>query len=215
MRSDKLLRSYRAGSTAGGCSVTGALVSAGVGAVAGAAGGALTAGLGGALASSLLDGVLPSVAQEGLVDMVAGAGAGAVGGAASYGAQCAEGGSCSWSGLGGAVASGAEGAVGWFLRAWEREEIAVGLAAGDSCRVIAARLAPGGYRAHLAAQQRARRPKPAKLAVNGELREWVEGKLALRWKQDSTSAPPTSLLATVGAGSGIDDLYHGYQAMLQ
>jgi IS30 family transposase len=97
---------------------------------------------------------------------------------------------------------------GRYLRAWEREEIAVGLAAGDSCRVIAARLAPGrsastvsrevrrngadgGYRAGVAqraARERARRPKAAKLAVNGELREWVEGKLALRWSPQQASA---------------------------
>jgi len=97
---------------------------------------------------------------------------------------------------------------GRFLQAWEREEIAVGLAAGESLRVIAARLAPGrsastvsrevrrngagrAYRA-LAAQQRAedraRRPRPAKLAVNGELRAWVEGKLALRWSPQQVSA---------------------------
>jgi IS30 family transposase len=99
-------------------------------------------------------------------------------------------------------------ASGWFLQGWEREEIAVGLAAGDSCRVIAARLAPGRsastvsrevrrnsvrgvYRAHLAgreARERARRPKPAKLAVNGELRGWVEAKLALRWSPQQASA---------------------------
>jgi IS30 family transposase len=97
---------------------------------------------------------------------------------------------------------------GRFLRAWEREEIAVGLAEGLSCRLIAARLAPGRaastvsrevrrnsvrgvYRAHLAAreaQDRARRPKPAKLAASGELREWVEGRLAMRWSPEQVSA---------------------------
>jgi transposase, IS30 family len=97
---------------------------------------------------------------------------------------------------------------GRFLRAWEREEIAVGLAAGLSYRQIAARLAPGRaastvsrevrrnsvrgvYRAHLAAreaQQRARRPERAKLAVNGELRAWVEEKLALCWSPEQVSA---------------------------
>jgi IS30 family transposase len=99
-------------------------------------------------------------------------------------------------------------ASGWFLQAWEREEIAVGLAARDSYRVIAARLAPGRnastvsrevrrnsvrgvYRAHLAgreARERARRPRPAKLAVNGELRGRVEAKLALRWSPQQVSA---------------------------
>jgi transposase, IS30 family len=97
---------------------------------------------------------------------------------------------------------------GRFLRAWEREEIAVGLAAGLSCRQIAARLAPGRaastvsrevrrnsvrgvYRAHLAAREaqgRARRPKPAKLAASPGLRAWVEGKLALRWSPEQVSA---------------------------
>jgi IS30 family transposase len=47
------------------------------------------------------------------------------------------------------------------------------------------------YRAHLAAreaQQRARRPKPAKLAVDGELREWVQGKLKRNWSPEEVSA---------------------------
>jgi IS30 family transposase len=51
--------------------------------------------------------------------------------------------------------------------------------------------AGGKYRAHLAqreAEERARRPKPAKLAVNGELRAQVEGKLALRWSPGQVSA---------------------------
>jgi IS30 family transposase len=94
------------------------------------------------------------------------------------------------------------------LQGWEREEIAVGLAQGLSCRVIAGRLAPGRsastvcrekarnsvrgvYRAHLAereARERARRPKPAKLAVDGELREWVQGKLEIRWSPEEISA---------------------------
>ena len=81
----------------------------------------------------------------------------------------------------------------------EREEISRGLAAGDSLRVIAGRLgrAPstvsrevarnGGrhrYRAlrsDRAAWHRARRPKPAKLALNSELRAVVEAKLAQWW----------------------------------
>jgi IS30 family transposase len=97
---------------------------------------------------------------------------------------------------------------GRYLQGWEREEIAVGLAQGLSYRQIAARLVPGRsapavsrevrrnsvrgtYRAHLAAreaQQRARRPKPAKLAVNGELREWVQGKLEKNWSPEEISA---------------------------
>ena len=85
------------------------------------------------------------------------------------------------------------------LRLAEREEISRGLAAGDSCRVIAQRLgrAPstvsrevarnGGRRryraqtADAAADRRARRPKPAKLVRQPRLRAVVQDKLALRW----------------------------------
>jgi IS30 family transposase len=81
----------------------------------------------------------------------------------------------------------------------EREEISRGVAAGESCREIAARLgrAPstvsrelarnGGrhrYRAQAAdaaAFGRAQRPKAAKLVTEPRLREVVEAKLALRW----------------------------------
>jgi len=81
----------------------------------------------------------------------------------------------------------------------EREEISRGLAAGESMRCIAARLgraastvsrevaSNGGrsqYRAagaHRASRHRARRPKPAKLAVNHQLRTVVEEKLELWW----------------------------------
>jgi DNA-binding CsgD family transcriptional regulator len=81
----------------------------------------------------------------------------------------------------------------------EREEISRGVAAGEPCRQIAARLgrAPstvsrelgrnGGrsrYRAQAAdaaAFCRAQRPKPAKLVLEPRLRAVVEDKLALRW----------------------------------
>ncbi len=81
----------------------------------------------------------------------------------------------------------------------EREEISRGLAAGESMRCIAGRLgrAPStvsrevaanggrhGYRAtraHRESRQRARRPKPAKLAENPELRLVVEEKLEEWW----------------------------------
>ena len=81
----------------------------------------------------------------------------------------------------------------------EREEISRGVAAGEPCRQIAARLgrAPstvsrelarnGGrhrYRAQaadVAAFRRALRPKPAKLIREPRLRAVVEAKLALRW----------------------------------
>jgi IS30 family transposase len=109
---------------------------------------------------------------------------------------------------GGVKGNGPAAASGRYLQGWEREEIAVGLARGLSCRQIAARLAPGRsastvsrevrrnsvrgtYRAHLAAreaQQRSRRPKPAKLAVNGELREWVQVKLEKNWSPEEISA---------------------------
>ena len=100
------------------------------------------------------------------------------------------------------------GGVGRFLARWEREEIAVGLAQKLPYRQIAARLAPGRsapavcrevarngvggvYRAHLAEREalaRARRPKPAKLAVNAELREWVQQKLMEDWSPEQISA---------------------------
>ena len=81
----------------------------------------------------------------------------------------------------------------------EREEISRGVAAGDSLRMVAARIgrAPstisrelvrnggrGGYRAHRAdraAVRRARRPKPSKLASNHQLRMVVEEKLGEWW----------------------------------
>ena len=103
--------------------------------------------------------------------------------------------------------NGPRAGSGRYLARWEREEIAVGLAGGLSCREIAARLAPGRaastvsrevarnsaggvYRAHLAEREalaRGRRPKPAKLAVNGELRDWVEGRLEEDWSPEQAS----------------------------
>jgi DNA-binding NarL/FixJ family response regulator len=44
---------------------------------------------------------------------------------------------------GGVKGNGPAAVSGRYLQAWEREEIAVGLAQGLSCRQIAARLAPG------------------------------------------------------------------------
>jgi len=84
----------------------------------------------------------------------------------------------------------------------DREEISRGVAAGESCRQIAARLerAPstvsrelarnGGrhrYRAQAAdaaAFGRAQRPKPGKLVTEPRLRAVVEAKLALRWSPE-------------------------------
>jgi DNA-binding CsgD family transcriptional regulator len=88
------------------------------------------------------------------------------------------------------------------LTADEREEISRGVAAGDSSRAIARRLgrAPstvsrelarnGGrsryraQRADAAADRRATRPKPSKLAVEPQLRAVVEAKLRLRWSPE-------------------------------
>jgi IS30 family transposase len=85
------------------------------------------------------------------------------------------------------------------LSVGEREEISRGLARGDSCRQIAAGVGRShstvsrevarnggrdGYRALDAdrgAWERARRPKPAKLAISPMLRALVEEKLELRW----------------------------------
>jgi IS30 family transposase len=91
------------------------------------------------------------------------------------------------------------------LRFEEREEISRGIAVGQSIRQIALGLgrAPstvsreirrnGGsqrYRANQAdrsAWQRARRPKPCRLALHGELRWRVAQKLALQWSPEQIS----------------------------
>ena len=109
---------------------------------------------------------------------------------------------------GGVKGNGAAAVSGRFLQGWEREEIAVGLALKLGYRQIAARLAPGRsastvsrevrrnsvrgrYRGHLAqrlAEERSRRPKPAKLAANEELRQWVGGKREKYWSPEQVSA---------------------------
>jgi DNA-binding CsgD family transcriptional regulator len=88
----------------------------------------------------------------------------------------------------------------------DREEISRGVAAGQSCRQLAARLgrAPStvsraltrnGGRHHYRAQAadaaafgRAQRPKAAKLAAQPRLRAVVEAKLALRWSPSRAPA---------------------------
>jgi IS30 family transposase len=107
---------------------------------------------------------------------------------------------------GGVKSNGPRPAVGRYLSVAEREEIAVGLAAGESVRAIAARLgrAPSAvsrevrrdsrgrryYRALAAqgqAQWRAARPKTAKLAGNALLRGWVQDRLEQRWSPEQIS----------------------------
>ena len=114
-----------------------------------------------------------------------------------------------WFGEAGGVKGNGPGPVaGRYLAPWEREEIAIGLALELPYRQIAERLAPGrtastvcrevarnsvrgAYRAHVAqglAEQRARRPKTAKLAGYGELREWVASRLRRNWSPEQISA---------------------------
>ncbi len=107
---------------------------------------------------------------------------------------------------GGVKGNGPRGPVsGRFLSVAEREEIAVGVAAGERLRVIAARLGrhpatvgrevrrnggQRGYRALAAqaqAEARARRPKTARLAGNQRLRELVQAMLERRWSPEQIS----------------------------
>jgi IS30 family transposase len=108
----------------------------------------------------------------------------------------------------GGVISNAPGpGSGRYLSLAEREEIAVGKAAGLGQREIAARLGrprctvsrelarnsgPGGrYRATVAQQradERARRPKPARLAVNEVLRAVVAQRLGASWSPEQIAA---------------------------
>ena len=109
----------------------------------------------------------------------------------------------------GGVKGNAPGAgKGRYLSLAEREEIALGVAQQLSQAEIARQLGrpastvsrevrrnspargPRRYRAVAAqvrAEERARRPKPAKLAVNGELRAWVQGKLEKNWSPEEIS----------------------------
>jgi IS30 family transposase len=107
---------------------------------------------------------------------------------------------------GGVKANGPGPVSGRYLSLAEREEIAVGLARGESYREIGARIGRAastvsrevarngpreryrGLRAQALAERRARRPKAAKLAGNEVLRARVQAKLARRWSPEQVSA---------------------------
>jgi IS30 family transposase len=112
-----------------------------------------------------------------------------------------------WFGKAGGVISNGPGAEsGRYLSMAEREEIALGRAAGLAVAVIAARAGrprctiyrelargtgAGGYRATVAqrrAEQRARRPKVAKLAASARLRGEVQARLGKRWSPRQIAA---------------------------
>ena len=100
---------------------------------------------------------------------------------------------------GGVITNGTQPVTGRYLCCEEREEIAVGLAAGWSChrigaglgrpastisREVARNTGDRGYRAGSAqvlADGRAKRPKTARLVELPVLREWVQERLELRW----------------------------------
>jgi len=112
-----------------------------------------------------------------------------------------------WFGVAGGVKGNGPGPVsGRYLSLAEREEIALGLARGESYGVIGARIGRpastisrevarngprGRYRAVRAqalAELRGRRPKQAKLAGDAGLRGWVQGKLESKWSPEQVSA---------------------------
>ena len=112
-----------------------------------------------------------------------------------------------WFRLAGGVKGNGPGPVsGRYLSLADREEIMVGLAREESYRVIGARIGrPAStisrevqrngprrryraLRAQALAEERARRPKTAKLAGNAELRDWVQARLGRNWSPEQISA---------------------------
>jgi transposase, IS30 family len=146
---------------------------------------------------------VPRSVQAGFWDGVR-AGLGVAGAAAGAGVSLTQAGRLV-ARAGGVTSNGARVVSGRFLSVAEREEIAVGVAAGLSLRQIAGRLgrAPstvsrevarngcrGRYRglaAQAQAEFRARRPKMAKLAGNERLRGQVGRWLGERWSPEQIS----------------------------
>jgi transposase, IS30 family len=145
---------------------------------------------------------MPRVVREGFWDLVR---SGVAPGDAGVAAGSPDG-ARRWFREAGGVKGNGPGAVsGRYLSLAEREEIAVGLAAGRSLREIArglgrpastvsrevGRNGPAGryraVRAQALAELRGRRPKTAKLAGNAELRGWVQGQLRKRWSPEQVS----------------------------
>jgi IS30 family transposase len=106
----------------------------------------------------------------------------------------------------GGIAPAAQQRAARVLQSNEREEISRGVAAGTSVRALARQLARApstisrevrrhggraGYRActaDAAAWQRARRPKPCRLARHARLRHHVAAKLQQRWSPEQIAA---------------------------
>jgi IS30 family transposase len=108
---------------------------------------------------------------------------------------------------GGVIGNGPGPESGRYLSMAEREEVAIGKAAGLSQRQIAARLRRppctvsrelarnsghgGRYRASIAQQradERRRRPKTAKIAASPRLRQQVQARLAKKWSPRQIAA---------------------------
>src|SRR5215472_6875820 len=107
---------------------------------------------------------------------------------------------------GGVKGNGPGPVSGRYLSLAYREEIMVGLAREESYRVIGARIGrPAStisrevqrngprrryraLRAQALAEERAQRPKTAKLAGSEELRDWVQRHLEMKWSPEQISA---------------------------